>query len=155
MVAGEGDINPYLQQEVMTASPARLRWLLIRRSEELCGMVATMWEMGQYELSKQWMIRIREIIGELLEGVKDESNPVSTPISDFYLYLLKLSLEVEGTQDRQRLKVLKDLLAIESETWRLVIEKVGAESQTASASSIFPALPSSSESVGGSFSLEV
>lgn len=31
MLDEDRDINPYLQQEVLTASPVRLRWMLITR----------------------------------------------------------------------------------------------------------------------------
>ncbi len=153
MLQDESDINPYLQQEVMTASPPRLRWLLIRRSVELCGMVAQMWNAGQHTFARQWLLNVREILGELLDGVKDEKNPLSKPISDFYLFLLQLATEVEQHHDAERLQVLQDLLAIEAETWRQVIEKVGSESVPAP--SVFPALPTTSDSFGGSFSLEV
>ena len=156
MLSDESDANPYLQQEVLSASPTRLRWMLIQRSAELCGMVDQLWATGEAALGRQWLLRIREILGELLEGVKDASNPLSAPISDFYLFLLQLSLEIDYRQDRERLKVLAELLQIEAETWRLVVEKVGNEAMACYPTQPhFPTLSSSLDSVAGGFSLEV
>lgn len=154
MLLDEADTNLYLQQEVLSASPARLRWMLIGRAAELCGFVDQLWANGQVALGKQWLLRIREILGELLDGVKDSQNPLSTPISDFYLYLLQLTLEVDKKQDRERLKVLAELLAIEAETWWLVIDKAAREASSP-VESVFPSLNSSRDPSLGSFSLEV
>ena len=156
MLPEPSDVNPYLQQEVLSASPPRLRWMLIQRSVELCGLVDQLWSTGQYDLSQQWLLRIREILGELLHGVQDAGNPLSKSLTDFYLYLLQLAFEVEKSRDRGQLGVLADLLAIESETWRMVVEKVGTESATQ-----LPAIPQFPDagqafgSLAGGFSLEV
>ncbi len=156
MLMDEGDANPYLQQEVLSASPARLRWMLIGRAVELCRFVDQLWASGQRTLGNQWLLRIREILGELLDGVKDAQNPLSAPICDFYLYLLQITLEVEQRQDRKRLNVLAELLAIEAETWRLVIDRDVRESVSGAAvNALFPSLSSPLDSIPGGFSLEV
>ncbi len=156
MLLDEADTTPYLQQEVLSASPARLRWMLIARAAELCGFVDQLWSNGQVALGNQWLLRIREILGELLDGVKDSQNPLSTPICDFYLFLLQVTLEVDKHQDRERLKVLAELLAIEAETWRLVVDKAARDASSSSpADSLFPSLSSSLDTSLGGFSLEV
>ena len=156
MLMDEADTNLYLQQEVLSASPARLRWMLIARAAELCGFVDQLWANGQVALGKQWLLRIREILGELLDGVKDSQNPLSTPICDFYLFLLQVTLEVDKQQDRERLKVLAELLAIEAETWRQVVDKAARDAVSSSpAASHFPSLSSSLDPSLGGFSLEV
>ena len=156
MLLDESDPNPNLQQEVLSASAARLRWMLIGRAAELCGFVDQLWTSGQVALGNQWLLRIREILGELLDGVKDSRNPVSTPICDFYLYLLQVTLEVEQRQDRERLKVLPELLGIEAETWRMVIDKEMREAASNSqVGTHFPSLSSSLDPSLGGFSLEV
>ena len=86
-------------------------------------MVAGLWESEQYAASREWSLRIREILGELVDGIQDSSNPVSKPIADFYVFLLKLLTEAETTQDRDRLETLRELLSIEEETWREVVAR--------------------------------
>ncbi len=156
MHADESDVNPYLQQEVFSASPARLRWMLIRRAEDLCAMVGQLWSSTQPAMGDQWMLRIREILGELMDGVKDAQHPLSTAISDFYLFLLQLSLQISQNRDSARLQTLRELLSIEAETWRQVIEKAGHDAlPSAPAASLFPSLSGNQELLSGGFSLEV
>jgi flagellin-specific chaperone FliS len=128
MLEEERDSNPYLQQEVLTASPVRLRWMLITRAKELCEGVESLWKDGQIALGAQWSLRIREILGELLAGVTD-GNPLSTQVADFYLFLLKVLSEAEQSQNIERLATLRDLLAYEADTWQLFLQKPGAEAK--------------------------
>lgn len=157
MNLADSDINPYLQQEVLSASPIRLRFMLIQRAKDLTTLVGQLWEQGEVALGQQWLLRIREIFGELLEGVKDPQNPASTPISDFYVFLLQMALDIERTQNRDRLEVLHDLLAIEAETWQMVLEKVSQEAAggVATPPVAIPSFGSLDSAASGSFSLEV
>jgi flagellin-specific chaperone FliS len=166
MLDEDRDINPYLQQEVLTASPIRLRWMLITRAKELCEGVESLWRDGQFSLADQWSLRIREILGELLSGVAD-GNPESARVADFYLYLLKVHSEAEQSRDFERLAILRGLLGYEADTWQLVLQKSASEntSQTAPLGNMLqthlPAPISSSYSdpedfsSGSSFSLDV
>ena len=135
----DSNINPYLQQEVVSASPIRLRWMLVNRAEELCLLVANLWSNGKQAESVQWTIRIRDILIELLEGVVDPQNPVSKSVCDFYLYLLKLLTEVEQNRSAERLQLLRELLSIEAETWKQAVEKFDGEKLGAQAPP--PAVP--------------
>ncbi len=176
MLPESSDVNPYLQQEVLSASPLRLRWMLIQRSVELCGLVEQLWSSGLDAASNQWLLSVREILGELLDGIQDADNPLSKPLTDFYLYLLQLAFEIDKHRDRDQLRVLTELLEFESETWRIVVEKASSESVAhLPAQPIFPAVGPAShtpthhlqsfasptfesqsfESLPGGFSLEV
>lgn len=127
MFANDQEVNPYLQQEVLSSSPIRLRWMLIQRAEELCGLVQILWNDGETAKGMQWLIRIRDILGELLNGVTDAENPLGKSVADFYVFLIQLVTEVEQSHSAQRLATLKELLEIENETWRQVVEKTEAE----------------------------
>ena len=158
MHADSSEINPYLQQEVLSASPPRLRWLLVRKAEELCGVVTQMWADDQAEYAGQWIIRIRDILVELLGGVQDPANPVSENVADFYVFLLQLLAEVEQSRKVERMSVLRELLSIEAETWRMVAEKIAQEESNSLESSEKPIfVPSASNTLesSGGFSLEV
>lgn len=135
MQSANSDVNPYLQQEVLSASPPRLRWMLIRRSEELCRLVQQLWAAGNEREGSDWMIRIREILGELIEGVQDKTNPVGEQISDFYVFLLKLFSEAERDLDISKLETLRSLLEIEAETWDQVARRFSDETQSNSSTS--------------------
>jgi flagellin-specific chaperone FliS len=165
MDADLATINPYLQQEVLTASPIRLRWLLVNRAKDLTTMIGQMWQASEEGQALQWIIRLRDILGELLEGVKDPTNPVSREVSDFYVFLLQMLAEVEQSRSIPRLRTLGELLAYEADTWQMVLEKQARELAGAGSSHYAPHMgtPSASapfQSAGsmltaGGFSLEV
>ncbi len=127
----QNEENPYLKLDVMGASPVRLRWMLISRASELCGLVESLWMGGDKTEANGWLLRIREILGELLGGVRDASNPLGKSVADFYVFLLKLLTDIEKSQSSEDLSQLKMLLDIEQETWHQVMLR---ESQPAAAS---------------------
>lgn len=119
------DSNPYLTQEVLSASPFRLRYLLVARAEELCGLVLLLWKEGHNQEASGWILRVREILGELLGGVQDKENPASEDIADLYVFMLQLVTQAEQDRDTQALTRLQELLGIEKETWAQVQEAFG------------------------------
>ncbi len=165
MQAESTTINPYLQQEVLTASPIRLRWLLVNRAEELTGVIGQMWQTGEFGQAAQWIIRLRDILGELLEGVQDHSNPVSKDVADFYVFLLQMLVDIEQTQSIPRLSTLRELLKYEADTWQMVLERNAREMTPSHGDSYgfqSPLAPTHSSesafggmSAAGGFSLEV
>ena len=151
------DSNPYLEQEVLTASPARLKWLLLRKGVDLCQVVEQLWAQNQDSLAKQWTIRLRDILGELLAGVTGQ-DPLSRKVADLYVFSLKLLTTVELERNVSKLRQLRKILEIEEETWQLVQRQAALNSTptSASPSQRVPVVPPTSAFTGGeSFSLEV
>ncbi len=111
------DPEVFLKQEVDSASPAKLRWLLIRKAVGLADVIDYLWGEGKHDEATQWWFRIRDILSELLDGVTDANNPAAKPISDLYIFLVKLAMEIQESQDRQELASFIEILKIEQETW--------------------------------------
>ncbi|MCA9191409.1 MAG: flagellar protein FliS [Planctomycetales bacterium] len=155
MQSSNSETNPYLQQEVLSASPIRLRWMLIRRAEELCNLVEQLWSQGEYAQGREWLLRIRDILGELLDGVQEKSNPLSGPISDLYVYLLKLLTEVERTGDSTQLATLHSLLRFEEETWRLLNLQQSVTPVQTESNPVSPGIQYGAQQGFDSFSLEI
>lgn len=118
----QDETNPYLEQDVLSASPAKLRLMLISRAEELCNLVEFLWQGGKDQEASGWLLRVREILGELLGGVQDKTNPASKEVTDLYIFMLQLLTSAEQTSSSTKLAQLKSLLVIEKETWRQVNE---------------------------------
>jgi flagellar secretion chaperone FliS len=115
--------NPYLEQEVLTASPARLRWLLIQKAAGVCQVVQGLWREQQTELAAQWLIRVRDLLNELLAGVQGQ-DPLAKQVADLYVYMLTLLTRAEIGHDPALLGQLQSLLEIELETWSLVQQQL-------------------------------
>ncbi len=159
----QDDTNPYLEQDVLSASPTKLRLMLISRASELCNLVEFLWQSGKDSEASGWLLRVREILGELLSGVQDKDNPAGKDVTDLYIFMLQLLTDVEQTNSSPKLAQLKGLLEIEQETWRQVNESLsgGVQATTGNDSSESriraPRYLSGADKsiVGGSLSVEI
>lgn len=123
------DSDAFLTQEIAASSPARLRFLLIQKAVGLCSFVETQWRAQQYEQTSQWMLRIQDILTELLEGVQAKNNPLAATISDLYIYLLELSLSCHQAKDVDGLAALREILEIEQQTWSMFVNQESRANQ--------------------------
>jgi flagellin-specific chaperone FliS len=87
------------------------------KATSLTDVVATLWNSNQHFDSIQWLIRIREILNELLNGVTDREMDLSRQISDLYIFLINMLTRVETSRDPKQLGELRELLAMERDTW--------------------------------------
>ena len=117
--------NLYLEQEVLSASPAKLRWLLIDKCVKLTQVTAQLWKSNEFAVADQWSLRLRDILNELLSGVHG-NDPLARQVADLYVFQIKLLTEAELTRDLKKLGQLQGLLETEAETWRLVQQKFAA-----------------------------
>ncbi|MFO1062448.1 MAG: flagellar export chaperone FliS [Pirellulales bacterium] len=124
------DSNQYLEQDVMTASPARLRWLLLQKATSLSKLVRDLWHEERRDSALQWQLRLRDILNELLSGItgKDE---LAKQVSDLYIFMLTLLTKAEVAGEIKPLDDLHNLLEIELETWDLVQKQLSAAPRAA------------------------
>lgn len=127
----EPTANAYLEQEVLSATPAKLRWLLLRKAVNLCDIVTQMWRDGDLTVADQWSLRIREILSELLGGIHGNDS-VARQVADLYIFLIALQTKAELGRDISLMMQLQELLAIECETWELMQRNLsGQKSESA------------------------
>ena len=117
------DPDAFLRQEVESASPAKLRWLLLRKAIGLCQAVDQLWSEARVSEAAQWLLRVRDIFGELLDGVTDKANPAAQPVSDLYIFLLMMLENVEEGRDRVELASMIEILEVELGTWDLFVRR--------------------------------
>ncbi len=113
----------FLRLDIEASSPARLRLLLIQKAVGLSHLVLHLWEEGDYQKADQWILRIRDILSELLEGVTDKQNSAAGPISDLYVYLIQLLDQSAAGRVEEGLKSLSEVLEIDMETWSLFVRQ--------------------------------
>jgi flagellar secretion chaperone FliS len=117
------DPDVFLRQEVESASPAKLRWLLLQKAHGLSQVIQDQWSKGQFAESKQWVILIQDIFTELLSGVVDRKHELAMQQSDLYVYLSKLIVLADQSQDIQSMRNLSEILEIEKETWEMFVRR--------------------------------
>lgn len=117
------DSEAFLRQEVESATPAKLRYLLLQKAHGLTEIVRDQWQNGQVSESRQWVIRIQEIFGELLDGIVDPKHELAKQQSDLIIFLLKLVVLADQTQDLQALNSVREILEIEKDTWGMLARR--------------------------------
>ena len=117
------DIDAFLRQEVESASPARLRWLLLQKAHGLSIHVRELWLDGKSEDAQQWVLLIQDIFTELLEGIIDPKHELAKQQSDLYIFLIKLLFQSGQTQDVYSLESLTEILEIEKDTWEMLVRR--------------------------------
>ena len=142
------DHDAFLRQEVESASPAKLRWLLLQRAHGLTLSVRDLWLKRQVADAQQWVILIQDIFTELLEGIVDPKHELAKQQSDLYVFLTKLLLTASQTQDVHTLQSVTEILEIEKDTWEMLVRR-----ETSSYSALSSPTPSD-DGVYAGFDLE-
>ena len=115
--------DAFLLQEVESASPSRLRWLLLQKAHGLSIHVRDLWLNGNSDDAQQWLILIQDIFTELLSGIIDPKHQLAKQQSDLYIFLIKLLVQSGQTQDVYSLESLTEILEIEKDTWEMLVRR--------------------------------
>lgn len=115
----------YLENQVLTASPARLRLMLIEAGLRFAQKTIDDWTAGNEEAAHDSLRRCRAIIAELLAGVdpKGADETLAKQVAAMYLILFRTLTEAQSERSEQKMRDVLEVLDIERETWREVCEK--------------------------------
>ena len=117
------DPDAFLRQEVESASPAKLRWLLLQKAHGLSLVIKDHWLRDQHFEARQWVIWIQDIFTELLAGIVDPKHELAQQQSDLYVYLSKLIVNADQNQDIEALESITAILEIEKDTWEMFVRR--------------------------------
>lgn len=117
------DPDAFLRQEVESASPAKLRWLLLQRAHGLTLSIRDLWLRDQSEDAKQWLILTQDIFTELLDGIVDPKHDLAKQQSDLMVFLTRLLISAGQTKDVHTLNSVTEILEIERDTWEMLVRR--------------------------------
>ena len=117
------DPDAFLRQEVESASPAKLRWLLLQKAHGLTISIRDLWLQNRADEAVQWMILTQDIFTELLEAIVDPKHELAKQQSDLIVFLTKLLIVSGQTQDVHTLESVTEILEIEKETWEMLVRR--------------------------------
>ncbi len=116
--------NQYLEATVLSASPARLRLMLLERSTETAAMLSASWRSKETKGSNEHSVRLLDLLTELLSGVKGgkskQEQEICSRVADLYVFLAKHLVTAEAYSDFGAIDEIKLVLEAETETWRAV-----------------------------------
>jgi flagellar secretion chaperone FliS len=114
----------YLEMQVSTATPQRLRLMLIDGALRHAHRTAESWRDGQLDTALESLIRCREIVGELMAGIDKGASPLAGRVASVYVFLFSSLTEVQQTRDEHQLAAIVRVLQEERETWRQLCDQV-------------------------------
>jgi flagellar protein FliS len=117
----------YLESKVLTAPAHRLHLMLIEGAIRFGREAEVAMRRGEYEGVAAPLVRVIEIVGELLAGVRETKTELNQKIADFYLFLFRTISEAKVNDDVEKLSEALGLLEFERQTWQLVCDKLGTE----------------------------
>ena len=111
----------YMDANIQTASPARLRLMLIERGVELAGKLSETWRASQDSVwANESSLKLFEILNELLGGVTGDQNDVCRRVADLYVFLVQHLIAAEEIGNADSVDEIRLVLETEAETWRMV-----------------------------------
>ena len=117
----------YLQAEVQTATPQKLRLMLIEAAIKNIHRTKKAWEDEKYEAGFESLSLAQDIVAELLSSLDKESNPeLAGKIASIYVFIFRCLSEGGMAHDQTKMDDALRVLNSERETWKQVCEKFGS-----------------------------
>jgi flagellar protein FliS len=114
----------YLETQVQTATPQKLRLMLIEGALRFARRTQAQWRGGEIDAALESLIRSRDIVSELIAGVQTDASPLARQVGSLYVYLFSALTEAQQTRDEHQLAGVIRVLEEERETWRQVCEQL-------------------------------
>jgi flagellar protein FliS len=115
--------DSYLETQVMTASPQKLRLMLIEGAIRFANQTQHLWEQQRDEEALESSIRAREIVSELMTSLSGNAEPLAKQILPLYVFIFRTITEAQLERSAAKLADALRVLGEERETWRQVCEK--------------------------------
>lgn len=109
--------DTYLETQITTATPQRLRLMLVEGAIRLARRTIDLWGEDRNDEALESLIRCRGVVSELLAGVKDDSTPLAKQVIGIYLFLFTTLTESQITRDASQVAAAIRVLEEERATW--------------------------------------
>lgn len=118
--------DAYLETEVLTASPQRLRLMLIDGALRQARQASQLAEQQRLDDAAHALARCGDIVIELLGSIQPHVAPVARDVASVYIYLFQSLTEIHVTREFHKLAGAINVLEIERETWQQVCTQMPA-----------------------------
>ncbi len=117
--------DTYLETQVLTATPQKLRLMLIEGALRFARQAIEHWDDQEHP---QWrfdaLARCHDIVSELYAAIRTDELPVARQVKSIYQFLFGQIALVTVHHDQKILQDVMEVLEAERETWRQVCEKM-------------------------------
>jgi flagellar secretion chaperone FliS len=119
--------SSYLESKVLTAPPYRLHLMLIEGAIRAARQADEALRRGDQVSAAPSLLRVIDIVGEMLAGVRGQNADLNKRLTDLYWFLFRLATEAKIHSDAEKLAALMRLLEYERQTWHLLCERMRKE----------------------------
>jgi flagellar protein FliS len=119
--------SSYLESKVLTATPQRLHLLLIEGAIRFGRQAEEALQRGDELAAAVPLVRVLDILGELLASVRTNKSDLTVKIADLYLFLFRQASKAKINADAAPLSEALRLLEFERQTWQLLCDKLGKD----------------------------
>jgi flagellar secretion chaperone FliS len=131
--------DSYFETQVLTATPQKLRLMLIDGALTFARRAAEHWRQGRMYEGGESIIGCQRIVTELLHGLKAEMAPeLVGNVGSLYNFVFRALIEAGLKHDATKLNDAVTVLEIERETWRQVCEQLGSSLEATPAAAATP-----------------
>jgi len=115
----------YLAAKVLTAPPHRLHLMLIEGAIRYGRQAEAALRRGDRAAASEPLMRLIDVVGEMLAGVRESKTQLNQQIADFYLFLFRSVADAKVNDSVEKLSEALKLLEFERQTWQQVCDKIG------------------------------
>lgn len=116
----------YLESKILTAPPQRLQLMLIEGAIRFGRQAEELLRRGDPTAAAAPLLRVLDIVGELLAGAREQESDLNRRVADLYLFLFRRVSEAKIHGDPAALAEALRLLEFERATWQMVCNKLAA-----------------------------
>ena len=121
----------YLESKVLTAPPQRLHLMLIEGAIRFGRQAEDALKQGDQVAAATPLMRVIDILGELVAGVRENKSDLNTKLADLYWFMFRRVSEAKINGDAAPLTETLRLLEFERQTWQLVCDKSSSSNAAA------------------------
>lgn len=114
----------YLSTQVMTATPQKLRLMLIDGAIKSATQTIEHWQEDRHDEGSERLILCRQIICELLSSIRQDDSEISKNTTNIYGFLFRILTDAQMDKDIERLRNAIRILEVERDTWQQVCEQL-------------------------------
>ena len=113
--------DAYLEAQVLTATPQKLRLLLLDAAIRFAQEALRCWDQGDDPVAAVAVGRCRSVVAELLSGISPESE-LGAQVAELYTYLYRSLIEIQRDRDAAKLQQMVRVLEEDRKTWLQLCE---------------------------------
>ncbi|QDU94835.1 flagellar export chaperone FliS [Lignipirellula cremea] len=115
--------NVYLETQINTATPQKLRLMLIGGAIRFARQTMEHWRNEEPEQAFEALIRSRSIVSELLATIRPSSGPLERTMAAIYAYIFQTMTLAQMERSEEKLLATIQVLEEEQATWLALCEK--------------------------------